>query len=411
MPPGDLNAAAIDRTVHVLRDFRRLMDEAGVTTGRLVTTSAVRDARNGDVFRQAALEATGLPAELLSGEEEGQLAYAGATAGLPPIDGDDLVVDIGGGSTELVVQRQGVVQAFSMNIGCVRLSERFLTHDPPGEDGDRRHRRPSSTAAIDGAVRDCPSSRPCETVSTRGRGRERHHPGRAVRWVCRPTTATGSITSVLSQGGGGSTGARRWRRRTPPAGPSAPGMVAGRADVIVGGAYVLRQVMESFGFDRCIASETDILDGIALQLVAMTPAAISDCDWYSGPGAEGRWRARRAEGQTRITLCTSATIGLLKLDTESSQDRDEGRPESIEICLRLPRYRRPAPHRWTRRATWRERSRGRSAHRRASSCVDRTLSYVLRRECRGERSRSRVPCCTSPLPALIDAICPVEMSP
>ena len=115
---GDLNAAAIDRTVHVLRDFRRMMDEARVGKGRLVTTSAVRDARNGDVFRQAALAATGLPAELLSGEEEGQLAYAGATAGLPPIDGDDLVVDIGGGSTELVIQRH----ANQFGTGFGRLS-------------------------------------------------------------------------------------------------------------------------------------------------------------------------------------------------------------------------------------------------------------------------------------------------
>ena len=150
-----------------------------MSKGRLVTTSAVRDARNGDVFRQAALAATGLPAELLSGEDEGQLAYAGATAGLPPIDGDDLVVDIGGGSTELVVRRHGVVQAFSMNIGCVRLSERFLTHDPPEEaeiaalvafvDGAIDRRRPGPARPLDPAGR-----------STRGRGRDRHHPGRAV---------------------------------------------------------------------------------------------------------------------------------------------------------------------------------------------------------------------------------------
>jgi exopolyphosphatase/guanosine-5'-triphosphate,3'-diphosphate pyrophosphatase len=261
---GDLNAAAIDRTVHVLRDFRRMMDEARVGKGRLVTTSAVRDARNGDVFRQAALAATGLPAELLSGEEEGQLAYAGATAGLPPIDGDDLVVDIGGGSTELVIQRHGVVQAFSMNIGCVRLSERFLTHDPP-EEAEIAALVAFVDGAIDRAVRALPA------LSTLRDGRLVGVAGTVTTLAALslglPAYDSDQIHhSVLDRAAvdhwcatlAAEDAATRAER---------PGMVAGRADVIVAGAYVLRQVMASFGFDRCIASETDILDGIAQRLL------------------------------------------------------------------------------------------------------------------------------------------------
>ena len=261
---GDLNAAAIDRTVHVLRDFRRMMDEAGVSKGRLVTTSAVRDARNGDVFRQAALAATGLPAELLSGEEEGQLAYAGATAGLPPTDGDDLVVDIGGGSTELVVQRQGVVQAFSMNIGCVRLSERFLTHDPP-EEAEIAALVAFVDGAIDGAVRALPGlstlrdgrlvgvAGTVTTLAALSLGLPAYDSDRIHHSVLDRAAVDHWCATLAAENA-----ATRAER---------PGMVAGRADVIVAGAYVLRQVMASFGFDRCIASETDILDGIAQRLL------------------------------------------------------------------------------------------------------------------------------------------------
>lgn len=261
---GDLNPAAIDRTVRVLGGFRRMMGEAGVTKGRLVTTSAVRDARNGDVFRQAASAATGLPAELLSGEEEGQLAYAGATGGLPPIDEDDLVVDIGGGSTELVVQRHGVVQAFSMNIGCVRLSERFLTHDPP-EDAEIAALVAFVDGAIDGAVRALP------ILSTLRDGR--------LVGVAGTVTTLAALSLGLPAYDSDQThhavldraAVDRWcatlAAETAATRAERPGMVAGRADVIVGGAYVLRQVMASFGFDRCIASETDILDEIALRLL------------------------------------------------------------------------------------------------------------------------------------------------
>ena len=261
---GDLNPAAIDRTVRVLRDFRRMMGEAGVTKGRLVTTSAVRDARNGDVFRQAASAATGLPAELLSGEEEGQLAYAGATGGLPPTDGDDLVVDIGGGSTELVVQRHGVVQAFSMNIGCVRLSERFLTHDPP-EDAEIAALVAFVDGAIDGAVRALP------ILSTLRGGRLVGVAGTVTTLAALSLGLPAYDSDQTHHAVLDSAAVDRWcatlAAETAATRAERPGMVAGRADVIVGGAYVLRQVMASFGFDRCITSETDILDGIALRLL------------------------------------------------------------------------------------------------------------------------------------------------
>ncbi|MHB8682066.1 MAG: Ppx/GppA phosphatase family protein, partial [Acidimicrobiales bacterium] len=134
---GRLSPAAIDRTIGVLAAYRAQMDDLGVERGRLVATSAARDAANATVFLRAAAEATGLEPEILSGDDEGRLSFAGATANLPaglPSDEPVLVVDIGGGSTELVVGRPDAPtgsRAMSLDVGCVRISERFLAGDPP----------------------------------------------------------------------------------------------------------------------------------------------------------------------------------------------------------------------------------------------------------------------------------------
>src|SRR5581483_9425099 len=92
-----LAVPAIGRTLDVLREFRGHMDRLGVARARLVATSAVRDADNGNAFLDEATSTIGAEAELLPGDEEGRLAFLGATTGLPPAGGDDVVVDIGGG--------------------------------------------------------------------------------------------------------------------------------------------------------------------------------------------------------------------------------------------------------------------------------------------------------------------------
>ncbi len=122
---------AMDRTLSVLADYRQIMDHHGTSGARLVATSAVRDADNGEEFLDAACRTVGVPAELLAGVEEGKLAYRGATSGLPAVDGPDVVVDIGGGSTEVVVESSGSIEAISLDLGCVRLTERHLHHDVP----------------------------------------------------------------------------------------------------------------------------------------------------------------------------------------------------------------------------------------------------------------------------------------
>lgn len=262
---GKLDPEAIERTVAVLREFRQVMDEQGVGRARLVATSAVRDAVNGDEFLRAASEVAGTPAELLTGLEEGELAFAGATADLPPTGGDVVVVDIGGGSTELVTSGPAGIEAISLDLGCVRLTERYLHHDPPTDlelseatgiiDTELRramvevprlaHLRPASRLiGLAGTV---------STLASLEQGLAEYDRARVHHAVLR-REAVEHWCEVLA----GEPSAARGRR---------PGMAPGREDVIVGGALVLRQVMAVLDFEECLVSESDILDGLVISLL------------------------------------------------------------------------------------------------------------------------------------------------
>jgi exopolyphosphatase/guanosine-5'-triphosphate,3'-diphosphate pyrophosphatase len=258
-----LHPDAIDRTVAVLRDYAATMRRLGVTHARLVATSAVRDAANRAEFLAAAAAAAGVEAEVLSGTEEGRLSYAGATAGLAPVAGATVVVDIGGGSTELVVSGSRGLEAVSLDLGCVRLTERDLPTDPP------------TAAEVDAATRaiELELSRAAEgvpalvalpagsrllglagTVSTLSALDQRlatYDRARLHHSVLTAAAVARWCDTLLAE----SAAARAAR----------PGMVDGRQDVIVGGALVLRSVMARLGFAECVVSESDILDGLILS--------------------------------------------------------------------------------------------------------------------------------------------------
>jgi exopolyphosphatase/guanosine-5'-triphosphate,3'-diphosphate pyrophosphatase len=265
----ELSARAIDRTVEVLGDYRKLMDVHHVARARLVTTSATRDVVNAQEFFSAARRVIGLRPELLSGHEEGRLSFAGATSRLPAefrAVGRILVVDIGGGSTELVVGEVGAerqdVSSVSLDVGCVRVTERFLSHDPPlrGELADARAfvntalvnaRSELSRLAPGGVVGLAGTVATLVALEKRLDGYDRAEVHHAV------------ITRV---------GIERWLNllsgedRT--ARLARPGMVRGREDVIVGGVLILAAVMDVFDRSFCLASEDDILDGLAASLGA-----------------------------------------------------------------------------------------------------------------------------------------------
>lgn len=259
-----LATAAIERTVAVLEEYRAVMDVHHVVRVRMVATSAVRDASNGRAFLDAASKAIGVTAELLSGEDEGRLAYDGATAGLPAGTGDDVVLDIGGGSTELIVRAGGILRVVSLDLGCVRLTERHLTHDPPLAE---------ELVAADATI-DSELARAVQAVPEL----ERLRPGSRLVGLAGTVSTLAMLDQDLTEYEWDrvhgsvleSQAVERWvdvLAGEPAASrASRPGMVPGREDVIVGGAMVLRAVMQRFGFARCIVSEADILDGLVASL-------------------------------------------------------------------------------------------------------------------------------------------------
>jgi exopolyphosphatase/guanosine-5'-triphosphate,3'-diphosphate pyrophosphatase len=258
---GKLDPEAIARTVAVLGEYREEMDRHRVTRARLVATSAVRDAANGEEFLRAASSASGVPAELLDGQAEGVLAFAGATASLDVPAAEVVVIDIGGGSTELV-SHPDEVRAISLDLGCVRLTERFLAHDPPRPDELDATVR-FVRAELDRAARAVPAlSEPghtlvglAGTVSTLAALAQRlgdYDRDRTHHYVLDAATVTEWCDRLAAE-----SSLQRGRR---------PGMTPGREDVIVGGVLVLREAMARFGFDRCVVSEADILDGIVASL-------------------------------------------------------------------------------------------------------------------------------------------------
>ncbi len=259
---GALSEEAIGRTVDVLREFRDVMGRTQVTAVRVSATSAVRDAVNRDQFLDAAEAVIGTRPEVLGGLEEGRLGFSGATAGLDPSDGPFLVVDIGGGSTELVVGTTAPEGVCSLEMGCVRLTEKFLLHDPPLPE-ELRDALDDVHDRVEGAVVEVPGLRAGQrmvglagtvtTVAAIEMGLKEYDRDRIHHfWLTR--AAAEDVFRTLA------TEDRAARLGN-------PGLEEARADVIVGGCVALVAVMRFFGFDGCLVSEADILDGLAATLL------------------------------------------------------------------------------------------------------------------------------------------------
>ena len=266
----ELAPEAIGRTLAVLGEYRQLMDRHGVVRTRVVATSAARDAENAPEFLAAAADVIGCRPEVLSGADEGELSFTGATAHLPDdmVDaGTVLVVDIGGGSTELVVGDVGrrapgaAVATVSLDIGCVRVTERFMHHDPP-----LGHELAAARQAVDADVGRARAMLPplspgaplvglagtVSTIAALDQGLTDYERSRIHHAVLSRTTVDHWL-EVLA----GEDNAARLSR---------PGMMEGRADVIASGALILAAVMTGFDRDACLVSEDDILDGLAASI-------------------------------------------------------------------------------------------------------------------------------------------------
>ncbi|WP_019200570.1 Ppx/GppA phosphatase family protein [Tsukamurella sp. 1534] len=268
---GEFAPDALDRVRAALHDYVTQALELGATRVRMVATSAARDAGNRDAFFTLTAEelgriAPGAVAEVIEGTEEAELSYRGATAGLAVAD-PVLVVDLGGGSTELVEGSEGeVAHAFSANIGCVRITERALPGDPPSA-----QQVDEAVAVIDAALDQAVAAVPIDGVRT---------------WV--GVAGTFTTLAALAHGLAEYDPARIHASRVPlddlvalcrklvgmtaaerlALGPMHPG----RADVIGGGALVAMRLAErlaAVGVSELVVSEHDILDGVAMGLAAV----------------------------------------------------------------------------------------------------------------------------------------------
>jgi exopolyphosphatase/guanosine-5'-triphosphate,3'-diphosphate pyrophosphatase len=257
---GRLDPAAVERTVQVLHEYREVMDRHGVEKVRITATSAARDADNREEFFEAAEAAIGARPELLTGHEEGRLSFVGATAGLEPADGPFLVVDIGGGSTEFVVGTAEPDEVTSVDMGCVRVTEKFLRADPP--DPEELSQAISVVHAhLDDVEREAPAAKEARrlvglagTVTTMAAvelGLAHYDPERIHRFVLTRAAAEDVFRTLATE-------SRADRVHN-------PGLEEARADVIIGGAAILVTVMRHFGFEECLVSEADILDGLVLS--------------------------------------------------------------------------------------------------------------------------------------------------
>jgi exopolyphosphatase/guanosine-5'-triphosphate,3'-diphosphate pyrophosphatase len=259
---GRLAEEAIARTVAVLEEYRQVLDQHGVERVRMTATSAARDASNRDAFFSAATTAVGATPELLGGDEEARLSFLGATSDLDADDGPFLVVDIGGGSTEFAVGSSGEPDGvLSTDIGCVRVTEKFLHSDPPAPE-ELSQAFDVVRGHLDDVARVIPSVAEVRrfvglagTVTTMAAvelGLADYDRDRIHHFVLTRAAAEDVFRTMATE-------SRRQRVHN-------PGLEEARADVIVGGAIIVTAIMRYFDFAECLVSEADILDGLVLSL-------------------------------------------------------------------------------------------------------------------------------------------------
>jgi exopolyphosphatase / guanosine-5'-triphosphate,3'-diphosphate pyrophosphatase len=262
---GRLAPRSVERTLAVVGRFARRARALHVERIRLGATSAVRDAANAASFLLPARDLIGAEPEVLDGEREAQLSFLGGTRGLDPTDGPFLVVDVGGGSTELVFGREpGIAtEARSTQLGSVRFTERVRPSDPPTDDDLRAFRelagreldRVGDAVPIGDARRLVAVAGTATTLQACALGLQRYDPDRVHRSTLTAIDAERTIGELAAM-----TNAER---------AALPVMPPGREDVIVAGALILVTAMRRLGFDRALVSETDILDGLAFELLGV----------------------------------------------------------------------------------------------------------------------------------------------
>jgi exopolyphosphatase/guanosine-5'-triphosphate,3'-diphosphate pyrophosphatase len=257
---GRFTPAAIDRTLVAVRQYAAEIARFKPAALRFCATSASRDASNRELFIGGVEEILGATPEVISGTEEAHLSFLGATRDFSIDQGPFLVVDIGGGSTEFVFGTRDVEAAISVNIGCVRMAERHFRSDPPSDT-----ELAAARADIDEAIARAGAAVPISSAKT------------LIAVAGTSTTVAAAALDLpkydpeilhLSRISAAQTHevASRFARLNHAQRAALPYMHPGRVDVIAAGALVLSRVVDATGASEFVASEHDILDGIAWGL-------------------------------------------------------------------------------------------------------------------------------------------------
>jgi exopolyphosphatase/guanosine-5'-triphosphate,3'-diphosphate pyrophosphatase len=257
---GQFHPDAIARTLAAVDKFAAEIAKRGVEKIRFCATSATRDATNRHLFVDGVRERLGIEPEVISGDEEAALSFAGAIKDLDPSNGPFLVVDIGGGSTEFVFGTSTVEAARSVNIGCVRMTERHFASDPVTPE-QIELARTDIQAAIAQAAEVVPITKAKTLVAVAGTATTVTAAALDLPEYDRYAIHLARVSSQQVHDVATMFATKNREQRL-----SLGYMHPGRVDVIAAGSLVLSEIMKATGATEFVASESDILDGMAYSL-------------------------------------------------------------------------------------------------------------------------------------------------
>jgi exopolyphosphatase/guanosine-5'-triphosphate,3'-diphosphate pyrophosphatase len=258
---GQFHPDAIARTLAAVDKFAAEITKRGVEKIRFCATSATRDATNRHLFVDGVRERLGIELEVISGDEEAALSFAGAIKDLDPSNGPFLVVDIGGGSTEFVFGTSTVEAARSVNIGCVRMTERHFASDPATTE-QIELARTDIQAAIAQAAAEVPITKAKTLVAVAGTATTVAAAALDLPEYDRYAIHLSRISAQQTHDA-----ATMFATSTREQRLALGYMHPGRVDVIAAGSLVISEIMKATGASEFVASESDILDGMARSLV------------------------------------------------------------------------------------------------------------------------------------------------
>ena len=260
-----LSVVAMDRVLRCIKEWREMIDASHVDAAAAVATSAVRDAKNRDEFFDRVKREAGFEVELISGEEEARRTMLGIRSGLSPDVTDVLALDIGGGSTEFILDRSGQKLAVrSIDIGVVRLCERLLLHDPP-TDGEVRKACEWVARETKAAVVGMGNYQTATFVGTAGtitslaamaQKLPVYEPARIHNYMLKLDTIQELGQTLLG--------------RNKAARVGLPGLEKGREEFIAAGAIIIRTVMETLGVSAVLVSDLGLREGVLIDLATRT---------------------------------------------------------------------------------------------------------------------------------------------